>query len=88
MAALRFRTYLSHNLQAPVIVTFDMPGGPAFDFDRFYNGLQAYEFTIYPGKLTKAESFCIGCIGQVFPEDMRAALRAVSAVIDEMGVKF
>ena len=88
MAALGFRTYLSHNLQAPVIVTFDMPGGPGFDFDRFYSGLQAYGFTIYPGKLTKAESFRIGCIGQVFPEDMRTALRAVSAVIDEMGVKF
>jgi len=85
MTALGFRTYLSHNLQAPIIVTFDMPDDPAFDFNRFYTGLQTRGFTIYPGKLTKADSFRIGCIGQVFPDDMRAAVAAVSDVMQEMG---
>ncbi|MGB0630334.1 MAG: 2-aminoethylphosphonate--pyruvate transaminase [Alphaproteobacteria bacterium] len=87
MTALGFRTFLSHNLQAPIIVTFDTPGDPAFDFDRFYTGLQAHGFTIYPGKLTQANSFRIGCIGQVFPDDMRRAVAAVSDVIGEMGVR-
>lgn len=86
MAALGFRTYLSHNLQAPIIVTFHTPQDAAFDFPAFYAGLQERGFTIYPGKLTKADSFRIGCIGQVFPDDMRAAVAAVGEVIAEMGV--
>ena len=86
MTALGFRLYLSHNLQSPIIVTFDTPDDPNFDFDRFYTGLQDHGFTIYPGKLTKAESFRIGCIGQVFKTDMQAAVRAVDTVMKEIGV--
>tara|TARA_R110000868_G_scaffold50260_4_gene160811 strand:- start:12390 stop:13496 length:1107 start_codon:yes stop_codon:yes gene_type:complete len=86
MSALGFRTYLSHNLQAPIIVTFHSPEDPAFDFPAFYAGLQQRGFTIYPGKLTKVDSFRIGCIGQVFPEDMRAAVAAVGEIVADMGV--
>jgi 2-aminoethylphosphonate-pyruvate transaminase len=86
MGALGFQTYLSHNLQAPIIVTFHTPQDAAFDFQAFYAGLQDRGFTIYPGKLTKADSFRIGCIGQVFPEDMRAAVAAVGEIIADMGV--
>jgi 2-aminoethylphosphonate-pyruvate transaminase len=86
MAALGFRTYLSHNLQAPIIVTFHTPQDAAFDFQAFYAGLQDRGFTIYPGKLTKADSFRIGCIGQVFPDDMHAAVAAVGEIVAEMGV--
>ena len=85
MTALGFRTYLSQNLQAPIIVTFLTPEGDAFDFSQFYDGLQRRGFTIYPGKLTKVESFRIGCIGEVFPVDMRAAVNAVAEVTVEMG---
>ena len=87
MTAMGFRTYLSHNLQAPIIVTFHTPEDPAFDFRHFYDGLQKRGFTIYPGKLTKVDSFRIGCIGQVFPDDMRAAIAAVAEVTAEMGLK-
>ena len=87
MAAMGFRTYLSHNLQAPIIVTFHTPEDDAFDFTKFYDGLQQRGFTIYPGKLTKADSFRIGCIGQVFPDDMRAAIAAVAEVTAAMGMK-
>ena len=86
MTAMGFRTYLSHNLQAPIIVTFHTPDDPAFDFRQFYDGLQHRGFTIYPGKLTQADSFRIGCIGQVFPDDMRAALAAVAEMRAEMGM--
>ena len=87
MTAMGFRTYLSHNLQAPIIVTFHTPEGAAFDFPAFYAGLQDRGFTIYPGKLTKIDSFRIGCIGQVFPDDMRAAVAAVTEVVADMGLK-
>jgi 2-aminoethylphosphonate-pyruvate transaminase len=41
---------------------------------------------IYPGKLTVADSFRIGCIGRLYPEHMRGALAAIRDILDEMGV--
>ncbi|MDA8050130.1 MAG: 2-aminoethylphosphonate--pyruvate transaminase [Rhodospirillales bacterium] len=86
MRRLGFRPLLAGALQAPIIVTFHMPRDPQFIFQRFYDGLKARGFVIYPGKLTVAESFRIGCIGRIGPGDIRAALAAVEAVLAEMGV--
>ncbi len=86
MRALGFRTLLPDQLQAPIIVTFRMPRTPAFQFQRFYDGLKDRGFIIYPGKLTIADLFRIGCIGRLYPKDMRAALGAVREVLAEMSV--
>ncbi|MGH7082389.1 MAG: 2-aminoethylphosphonate--pyruvate transaminase [Acetobacteraceae bacterium] len=86
MRARGFRTLLPDALQAPVIVTFHMPNDPGFVFQRFYDGLKDRGFVIYPGKLTVAPSFRIGCIGRLDPKDMRAALAAVGDVLEEMHV--
>lgn len=86
MQELGFSTLLPAQLQAPIIVTFHMPKDPAFDFQRFYNGLSERGFLIYPGKLTVADSFRIGCIGRLYPRDMRSALAAVREVLADLGV--
>jgi len=86
MRALGFRTLLSDELQAPIIVTFHMPAHPRFVFQRFYDGLKDRGYVIYPGKLTVADSFRIGCIGRIGEAQMRGALGAVREVLDEMGV--
>jgi len=86
MRAMGFRTLLPDALQAPIIVTFHMPTDPKFVFQRFYDGLKDRGYVIYPGKLTVAESFRIGCIGRLYPKDMTGALAAVRDVLDEMRV--
>ena len=63
-----------------------MPRHPNFVFQRFYDGLKARGYVIYPGKLTVADSFRIGCIGRLYPKDMRGALEAVREVLAEMQV--
>ena len=87
MRALGFETLLGNNLQAPIIVTFRMPADPAFKFQAFYDALKERGYVIYPGKLTVADSFRIGCIGRLYPEHMRGALAAIRDILDEMGVK-
>jgi 2-aminoethylphosphonate-pyruvate transaminase len=87
MRKLGFRPYLSDNLQAPIIITFHPAADDAFDFEDFYNRLRARGFAIYPGKLTKADSFRIGCIGHLTADDMRAAVAAVKDVVAEMGIR-
>ena len=87
MRALGFKTLLPDALQAPIIVTFHTPSHPNFVFQRFYDALKDRGYVIYPGKLTVANSFRIGCIGRLYPRDMRGALEAVSEILHEMGVR-
>jgi len=86
MRGMGFETLLSDNLQAPIIITFKMPGHPSFDFQGFYDALKDKGYVIYPGKLTVAPSFRIGCIGALGEDEMNGALRAVKETIETMGV--
>ena len=86
MRELGFEPLLSHKLQAPIIVTFRMPADPKFEFETFYDQLKDKGFIIYPGKLTVADSFRIGCIGALNADDMRAAVTAAGNTLLEMGV--
>ena len=86
MRALGFETLLSDDLQAPIIVTLRMPADPRFLFDHFYDRLRDRGYVIYPGKLTAAPSFRIGCIGRIGPDEMRGALAAIRATLADMGV--
>jgi 2-aminoethylphosphonate-pyruvate transaminase len=86
MRALGFETLLPDRLQAPIIVTFHMPADPKFVFEKFYDGLKDRGFVIYPGKLTVADSFRIGCIGRIGETEMKAFLAAAKEVMAELGV--
>jgi 2-aminoethylphosphonate-pyruvate transaminase len=86
MRALGFETLLPDRLQAPIIVTFRMPADPRFRFETFYDRLRERGYVIYPGKLTVADSFRVGCIGRLGAAEMRDALAAIKAVMAGMGV--
>jgi len=86
MRALGFRPLLPEALQAPIIVTFCMPDDPRFVFQTFYDSLKERGYVIYPGKLTVADSFRIGCIGRIGEKEMKAALAAITEVLGELGM--
>ncbi len=86
MREMGFETLLPDDLQAPIIVTFRMPADPSFVFQTFYDHLGERGFVIYPGKLTVADSFRIGCIGRLGEEEMRGVLDAVRETLARMGV--
>lgn len=79
MRDMGFQTLLADDWLSPIIVTFLSPDHPNFDFHRFYDAIKAHGFVIYPGKLTVAESFRIGCIGQLHDEQIDAVLKAIAA---------
>ena len=81
MAEMGFELYLQPALQAPIIATFRQPEHIGFDFGRLYDGLAERGFLIYPGKLTKAESFRIGCIGALDRGDFQRLLVAVREAV-------
>jgi 2-aminoethylphosphonate-pyruvate transaminase len=81
MRQLGFYLYLDGAVQAPIIATFHTPQDPRFRFDRLYAALCARGFVIYPGKLTHADTFRIGCIGNLVPADFRRLVDAVGDVM-------
>ncbi len=85
LRALGFEPLLPDAIQAPIIVTVKMPADPRFDFPVFYDRLSAAGYVIYPGKLTVADSFRIGCIGRLGAAEMNAALGAIREVLADMG---
>ena len=87
MRAMGFQTLLPDETQAPIIITFHKPADPRFDFDAFYNRLREKGYVIYPGKLTVADSFRIGCIGRLGRAEIEGALAAVRSTLAEMGVE-
>jgi 2-aminoethylphosphonate-pyruvate transaminase len=86
MRELGFETLLKNDWLSPIIVTFFCPASPAFDFGRFYELMKSKGFIIYPGKLTVAESFRIGCIGRMDGAIMERVVAAAGEALAEMGV--
>jgi 2-aminoethylphosphonate-pyruvate transaminase len=79
MERLGFRCILPHDLHSPIITGFHDPESPDYDFKRFYDLLKDKGFVIYPGKVTGINSFRIGTIGHVFPDDIDRLIDSIEA---------
>ncbi len=86
MRELGFETLLQDDWLSPIIVTFFNPADPRFEFRAFYNHLKDRGFIIYPGKLTVADSFRIGCIGRMNEQVMTELVAAVGDTLATMQV--
>jgi 2-aminoethylphosphonate-pyruvate transaminase len=87
MAELGFKPFLDPGIQAPIIVTFHAPADPRYTFREFYDRVRDKGFILYPGKLTQVETFRVGCIGAIGPEEMRHAVNAVRDTLQEMHIE-
>lgn len=76
MRSLGFETLLPDGVQSPIITSFLYPH-TGFDFKGFYAQLKSKGFVIYPGKISQADTFRIGSIGDVHPDDFRRLAEAV-----------
>jgi 2-aminoethylphosphonate-pyruvate transaminase len=87
MAEMGFRVFLKSEIQAPIILTFHAPADPKYAFKDFYDRVRDKGFVLYPGKLTQVETFRVGCIGAIGPDEMRHAVNAVRDTLREMGIR-
>ncbi|SFB38915.1 2-aminoethylphosphonate--pyruvate transaminase [Collimonas sp. OK607] len=86
MQELGLKSFLDPKTQAPIIVTIHAPDSAKYEFKRFYNQVRDKGFVLYPGKLTQAETFRVGCIGAIGAEEMRQAVHAIADALREMGI--
>ena len=69
MRAMGFAPYIDGSRQGPIITTFFYPAGVPFQFSEFYTYIKERGYVLYPGKLTDADTFRVGNIGEIYPED-------------------
>ena len=87
MKDMGFRPFLDSRIQAPIIVTFHAPADPRYAFKQFYDKVRDKGFILYPGKLTQLETFRVGCIGAIGPDEMRHAVNAVRDALADLGIR-
>lgn len=80
MRRMGFTTLLPLTLQSPIITSFMAPGWPDYNFSTFYQMLKEKGFVIYPGKVTNAETFRIGNIGEIYENDILKLLSAIGQI--------
>ncbi len=71
LSRLGFRPLLPAEYRPPIITSFLYPRDGRFSFDAMYQALKRRGFVIYPGKVSNADTFRVGTIGHVFPDDFR-----------------
>lgn len=83
---LGLRSFLPADIQAPIIVTVHAPVHPNWNFGEFYQLAKDRGVVLYPGKLTTAETFRVGCIGAIGRAEMTLALDAIAHVLRQMNI--
>lgn len=86
MSDLGFRTLVAREHQSPIITSFLSPTDPRFSFATFYDAMKDRGFLLYPGKVSRADTFRIGTIGHVFPADMRRLIWHIREVLSQWGL--
>lgn len=81
MIKLGFKPLDLKGYQGPIITTFMSPQDKNYNFNKFYNNLKDRKCVIYPGKLTKADTFRIGTIGKITEKDIHHLLDQVESSI-------
>lgn len=74
MEELGFKAYIDEEHQGPIITTFFYPENCKFTFAKMYGYLKDHGYVIYPGKLTDAETFRLGNIGEIYMDDVEKIL--------------
>lgn len=81
MKEMGYEPLLNETLQSPVITAFCYPS-PEFEFKDFYEKMKKKGFVLYPGKVSEAETFRIGNIGEVYSNDIDRLLKAIGEVTE------
>jgi 2-aminoethylphosphonate-pyruvate transaminase len=87
MQALGLKTFLDAAVQAPIIVTFHAPADSSYRFSTLYQGVREQGYILYPGKLTRVETFRVGCIGAIDATVLRNAVTAIEHSLRDMGIR-
>ena len=84
LGKLGIKPYIDSVHQGPIITTFFYPEPCHFQFADMYEYIKERGYAIYPGKVTEAETFRIGNIGEIYQDD----IEKVCDIIEEFLKKY
>ena len=83
MEELGIHPYIEGSHQGPIITTFYYPENKKFSFGAMYHYVKDRGYAIYPGKVTEAETFRIGNIGEIYPDDIEKLYEIMKEFLEE-----
>lgn len=86
LESLGYAPLIAPEHRSPIITSFLYPAAAQFSFDQLYHELKRRRFVIYPGKVSQAETFRVGVIGHVFPDDVRELVRCFGEASQALGL--
>lgn len=84
MQEMGFIPYIDPEFQSPIITSFLYPEHENIVFKEMYAYLKNRGYIIYPGKLTEADTFRIGNIGDIDEEDMKNVVSTINDYLSEI----
>ncbi|EPY26275.1 2-aminoethylphosphonate:pyruvateaminotransferas e-like protein [Strigomonas culicis] len=83
-----FTLFLNENRPsfAHIVVCFNMPTDPRWNFKKFYQFLNSNGFVIYPGKASHAETFRIGLMGHTTLDETKQLMSCCKDALAAMGI--
>lgn len=83
MAEMGIHPYIGSEHQGPIITTFLYPEHHNFSFQEMYQYIKDRGYAIYPGKVTDADTFRIGNIGEIYKEDIEKLCSIIKEFLEE-----
>ena len=83
MAELGIHPYIDAEYQGPIITTFYYPENHTFSFTEMYTYIKERGYAIYPGKVTEADTFRIGNIGEIYRDDILKLMEIITEFLGE-----
>lgn len=83
MKELGIRPYIDEEHQEPIITTFFYPENASFSFADMYQYIKERGYAIYSGKVTEADTFRIGNIGEIYKEDILKVSELIKEFLEQ-----
>ena len=83
MKELGIRPYIDEEHQGPIIATFFYPENASFSFADMYQYIKERGYAIYSGKVTEADTFRIGNIGEIYKEDILKVSELIKEFLEQ-----
>lgn len=83
MKKLGFNAFIKEDFQSPIITTFYYSNNFNCCFLEMYQYIKDRGYAIYPGKLTDADTFRIGNIGEIYQDDIEKLCNIIKEYTEE-----
>ena len=83
MRKMGIKTYIDDAHQGPIITTFFTPKVENYSFAEMYEYIKERGYAIYPRKVTDADTFRIGNIGEIYKDDINKVCDIIEEYFDK-----